>query len=233
MKYRVILKSPFPRKKITSYGLIVIAQDTERMIVVQRRHSVEFLLIVGGNYKSGLLPFLLSEITTAEMKMIQLLLDNRETYFKRVYKDLGLFSDNYTQAQTMWKINKDRIRALSSSINTSSNILSWSWPKGRNVPKESLYECAHREFYEEVDLVLPEAIHCSSGTLTTNYNTITGKIIESRYWIYVIDKEIPIKTPCNHPEVESRKWATLSECLELMGHSAIPRELVDYIKKIV
>lgn len=230
--YRIVLESPFSKKKIVSYGLIVIARTTGRMIAVQRRHSVEFLTIIAGSFRSGALPFLLSKITGKESQQLRTLLTVGKNYFQQLYRRLNLFPSDLSMeyAWTTWCNNRDRMVLYLDNL-IFTNELTWLWPKGR-VSNEFPFECALREFKEEVDVVLPLPLHKSDRWLTVTLNTIDHREIECRYWIYMIEDEMNLPVANNHPEVEDRCWMSLHECRERM-RVVIPSELETFVKKIM
>lgn len=229
IRYRVILDNPFAKRKIVSYGLIVVAKSTGRSIVVQRKHSVEFLAILGGCFRTGLLPFLMSEITKSEQWLLKLLLQLGEKYFRRLYHELNLFPAGYGYAWKAWNHNYKRIAHLLENLKQNKE-LTWTWPKGR-LSQETGYDCAHREFMEEVQVKLPPSIYRSKEPIILNLTTMCNREIESRYWLYVIDNEIELPIAVNHPEVEDRKWVSLDECRVMVG--VVPKELEDIIKKMI
>lgn len=231
--YRIVLESPFFKKKIVSYGLIVVARSTGRMVAVQRRHSVEFLTLIAGSFRQGFLPFLLSKVTMKERQQLSALATVGKSYFQQLYHRLNLFPSllSVEYAWTVWCDNRDRILFYLKHGTYINNELTWLWPKGR-VSNESLYDCALREFKEEVDITLPAPLYKSDRWLTVTLRTIDHRDVECRYWIYMIEDEIELPIANNHIEVEERRWMSLQECRDNM-RIAIPEELETFVKKIM
>jgi len=235
---RLILDTPFVTKSIISYGLIVYAKDTSRWVITQRKHSVEFLLIIRGLYRISHLPFLLSYITLPESLIIIKCLTLGPSIFKPIYlNDLSLSLSGLSYALLRMAESRSILLHLLSKINVTNNTLSWTWPKGRlsySPPnsfsdRETPFDCAKREFFEEVELSLPPPIFLSDSFFSEISKPITGKIIESRFWIYIIPNEIPISPPLSHPEVESRLWASTDTCLSLTNHSPLFKRVIDIV----
>lgn len=229
-KYRLILNSPFSSRSTISYGLIVYAKDTRRWAVIQRKHSVEFLLFIRGMYRLTYLPLLLAQITLKEAAIIRKCLETGPETFKSVFlKDLNLGERELPYALIRMAESRAITLRLLQRLDLSSNDLSWSWPKGRPffsespdlLERETPFSCAKREFMEEVEIDLPPPLFISDTYLSTYFHTLTGKNIEARYWIYVIPKEIPIPPPVDHPEVSNRLWASKETCATLIQKSAI------------
>lgn len=224
-KNRLILDTPFSTKSTISYGLIVYACDTKHWVLIQRKHSVEFLLIMRGLYRITYLPLLLSCITPHEASILyQCISSDKHTFADIFLDELDLNKKELTYAQTRFEETKTIISYLLSKLNLSYNKLKWTWPKGRLLisdQKETPFACAKREFTEEVEITLPLPLFVSDSFVTESIKTITGRSIESRYWIYIIPHEIPITTPNNHPEVSSRKWVSTDECKILIQHNKL------------
>ena len=234
-KYRLILDTPFSTRSTISYGLIVYAKDTSRWAIIQRKHSVEFLLFIRGLYRLTHLPLLLSCITDSEAQIIKTCLKGGPNIFKIVYlKDLELCSDGLEYAMIRMAESRNIVMNLLSKLDLSKNKLSWTWPKGRlhiASDKETPFNCAKREFTEEVEIELPPPLFISDTYIGENIRTITGRNIESRYWIYIIPNEISMTLPKSHPEVADRVWVDTETCRTMISNACIHRD--DLFKQIV
>ena len=224
---RIIVYTPFMNNKIISYGLIVYAEETNRCVILQRKHSIEFLLILSGNYRPSILILLLPSITFEEMNIIEKLLNNDKKYFEDIFiNTICLEQVDLDYAYLRFMDSKDIInKYIKDTINnkTYSN-LRWTWPKGRvNVDdKETYLQCAIREFKEEVEIDLPKAKYISPNYhVVESVRTMTGKIIETRCWLYVITHEIIFPPLTNHKEVNDRKWVPLDVAISLFNQPNI------------
>lgn len=220
---RVIVKTPFLCKKIISYGLIVYSIDTTKWVLIQRKHSAELILYVKGLYKISALPFLLSKITKKEKIIIQTLHSaTKSEYLKMASQlDIDLCRIDHDSAFYQMNATKEYANELFAVLYLDDNTLSWNWPKGRldqTIPKESPFECAVREFNEEVESILPEPISVSNHYVSEILKTANGVHLESRYWVYIIDKECLIQPPIDNPEVSNRCWLSTSECLKKLQY---------------
>ena len=227
---RLILDTPFSVKSTVSYGLIVYAQNTKRWVLIQRKHSAEFLLFIRGYYRISYLPLLLCNITQEECHIILQCLQKGPSFFIDLYKDvLGLDADGISYALIRMAESRDIIYDILSKLSFEDNTLSWTWPKGRiqfSDEKETSFECAKREFYEEVGIQLPPAVYISQEYITHTIKTLSGRIIESRYWIYIIPEEIPLSKPQCNPEVITREWVSISDTYSL---SCIDTQLIQNV----
>lgn len=237
-KRRLILDTPFSVRNIISYGLIVYAQDTRRWIIVQRKHSVEFLLFIRGMYRLTHLPLLLAHITPTESDIINECLKEGPQMFEDLYLNtLGLCQEGLEYALIRMAESRTVTLNLLKVLELSNNTLSWTWPKGRltynhndsNSERETPFDCAKREFLEEVEIDLPIPVSISNTYISEIVRTITGRNIESRYWIYIIPNEIALSSPVDHPEVASRLWTNTEECRKLVQHDDLFDRIVEAI----
>lgn len=232
---RVILEAPFNNKVITSYGLIVYAKDTQRFAIVQRKHSVEFLLFMRGFYRLSYLPMLLSCITENEASIIKECLSRDFLFFSKIYlEELNLNKDGLFYAYFRIKELESIIFNLLLKLDLSNNQLSWNWPKGRinsTNNKESCFDCAKREFIEETEINLPPPLYVSSNYINKITKTFTDRGIESRYWIYIIPNEIEMSQPKHNVEVSNRLWADVKTCKTLVNQNDILDEAIEIINK--
>lgn len=230
---RLVISTPFHSKSTISYGLIVFANDTKRWAVIQRKHSAEFLVFMRGLYRLTHLPLLLSCITTNESNLIRECLQIGPNRYRVLFlRELGLDGNELNYALVRFAESRAVTMSLLNHLDLSKNVLAWSWPKGRLLVgghRESPLECALREFKEEVEIDLPPPISISGTYIGETVNTITGRNIESRYWVYIIPNEIPIKPNTSHPEVSNRMWANSDHCRELICRDDLFKRAFDMV----
>ena len=235
-KHRLILDTPFSTRSTISYGLIVFAKDTRRWAIIQRKHSVEFLLFMRGIYRLTYLPILLSCVTTNEALLIEECLKGGPDIFKDVYLNkLGLSIDGLSYALIRMAESRCIVINMLTKLDLLNNDLSWTWPKGRlhiSSNRETPFDCAKREFVEEVEINLPPPLFISDTYVSENIRTITGRNIESRYWIYIIPEEIPMTPPESHPEVANRIWVDIETCRSKMGRDSLLNQVVSMVSFI-
>lgn len=244
-RHRLILDSPFTVKRTISYGLIVYSIKTNRSIMVCRKHSAELLLLIRGLYRSSHLPSLISCITTEETVIIEkCIVDGKfqqDIFIDIFLNQLSLDITELTYATSRFIEHFTLISSILVSLKESltQNNLKWTWPKGRitysldRKTKESPFICALREFKEETEAILPKALYISNNYIGENIYTITGKNIESRYWIYIIEDEMNIPPLLEHEEVSDRKWIDLELCRYYIENISLFEQIYYFIKSIV
>jgi 8-oxo-dGTP pyrophosphatase MutT (NUDIX family) len=240
---RLVLSTPFYVKSTVSYGLIVFAVKTQRWVLIQRKHSVEFLLVITGSYRISYLRLLLQAITSNELSIINQCINNDDDYFKNLYINiLQLNINGFDYALLRLNENRTILKKITSNITINIiNTLSWNWPKGRlsfKMPEflkdarsdmETHIECAKREFLEEVEIILPQPIYISDTYISSTIKTINFRNIESRFWIYIISEEIPITPPTNNIEVIARDWFDTAQSKILLNNDVFFNNILSHI----
>ena len=223
-KHRLIINTPFIERSIISYGLIVYAKQTKTWAIIQLKHSVEFLLYIRGSYKTSQLPLLLSKITPGEKDIVLNCLSDI-TYFKNIFLNVVKMSKNDWEYSSLRLTETSHIALqIIMACDVSNNELSWNWPKGRihiSSKRETPMACARREFNEEVEIILTKPLYISDKYISEILRTSSGRVIEARYWIYIIENEITMPAVYEHPEVASRRWVTTNECYSLINNKSL------------
>lgn len=232
---RVILSTPFTIRPIISYGLMVFAKDTKRWVIVRDKHSPEYILLMKGYYRRTFTKLLLSKLTSEESKKIIFYLTSTVDVFANVYlNELKLAKIGLLFAIVRMAESRNDILEMINDLDVSENTLPWTWPKGRiqsYYHKETNFECAMREFKEEVEIDLPPSILSSDNYIEESTSTLTGRKLESRLWIYVIPNELELSKPINHPEVCERIWVDTETCIKFIpkaiNHAVLLKKVVD------
>lgn len=228
---RLITSTNFDKSKIISHGLILYAKDTKECIIVQRLHSVEFLLIFTGQYRPSLIPLLIPNLTKEEILILKKII-NDNTLFKNVFLEMGYKKDlDYAYIRFIESINLIQECIDRYSYN---NKLKWTFPKGRlNIEDVDGFTCACREFVEEVEHELPKAIYISPHYFVVeNLKTLGCKNIESRCWLYVVEHKFDLLPIINHTEVNDRKWILLEKALHYINKDELLKPINDMIENL-
>ena len=232
MDKRSLLSVPFCSRTTRSYGLAVYALDTKKWLLVQRKHTVAFLTIVRGRYRVSNLKLLIPKLTEEECQKLY----DYINYGYNIFEDIEMSIHSITYAKK--RLDKDKhviIKILNN--NFCYGKLLWTFPKGKREYKifevgsfETSFDCALREFLEEVEIELPEPNKVSINNLYEKIKIDNGYTIEGYYWIYVIDNEISITKPSHHEEVADRKWFNLDEFDKIYHH--YDQKLISTMKNI-
>lgn len=206
MTRRIVLKTPFITIPVVSYGLIVTAEDTGRSLIVQRKHSADYINILLGLYRPSHLALMLSNITIDEAKMLLYVINNNKV--RELIDDILPDHTDIEYKLTRLREDADLIRKILAQHQPIRSAPEWTWPKGRiNYSKrEPGFDCAKREFTEEVGVELPEATRIIEQP-TQKFSSINGRRIETRLWRYYVQNEFKIGSNNDQAEVRGIKWA--------------------------
>ena len=232
-KRRLVLSTPFSFKNTISYGLVVFAKNTGRWIMVENKNTIDFLIFFEGSYRLTNLPLILSLITQDESDIIRQCLIGGPDKFASIYMELQLNPDGLPYALMRMMENYDTISSLLSNLELFKNKLKWTWPKGRisYSNRETPFECAKREFVEEVEIALPDPLFISDNYIHETIKTMMGRSIESRYWIYITENEVPIHRPELNLEVNDRKWVDIETCRNMMNSSSLFNQAIEIVSR--
>jgi len=217
---RLVTQTPFENTKIISYALCVLALNTRAVILVQRAHSVECLLVLMGHYRPSMVCLYMPNMTSDEHTLFYILAQQDKDFFTHVYVDVvGLDTRDMEYGYTRFCECKETIMTWLLNHNQSCE-LKWTWPKGRLSMEdaEDGFMCAKREFVEEVEVALPEAVYVSENyTVVETIKTLSCKCVETRCWLYVIQTQFELPPLKNNKEVNDRCWMALDDALQLLN----------------
>jgi predicted NUDIX family NTP pyrophosphohydrolase len=213
---RIVLD--YTKKIITSHGLIVYSMNTKKWLLVCRKHTSEFINLMRGCYRNSYIYLLLQKITEKEKKWLIKCCKNNIFYFSKIYiREVISNEKNIKSSYKRLQNNKDLILDFFENfVYQKQNFLLWYWPKGKIEKNENPFQCAVREFQEEVGVELPEPVYVYKEIIKENFYTIDGITIESRLWICFIEKEFEIPKFDFHIEISDRKWFSEEECFNIL-----------------
>lgn len=200
---RIVVGTTFPNVVvIRSYGLIVYNLKTKKYLMVRRKHTIDFLLLLQGRYRFSQLSLMLSKITLEEKNLLsEALLAND---FRALTLEVGFEITNQI------KTDKNDVLQILSRLKLN-NQLEWYWPKGRRNYDENAFACAMREFKEEVGIELTPALNKIENPIyQSESQTYNLDKIMNYFWLYVIEDEIALPKP-NSEEISMTGWFSIEE----------------------
>jgi 8-oxo-dGTP pyrophosphatase MutT (NUDIX family) len=165
-----------------------------------------------------------------ELILLKTLIVNNKKYFKKVFIDVGFEKKDYQYAYDRFL---NIIPIIQNYDIVNNNQLQWTWPKGRINVDETGYQCALREFEEEVEIVLPSALFISPDYYVVDVLKTVDKIIETRCWLYIIKEQIDLPPLFEHKEVNDRQWIPLQDALVVLKQETLLITLVEDINKLI
>lgn len=231
-KLRKIIWSPFVEHHLTSYGIVAYCVQTDRWLLVNRRYSPEYTILIRGSYRTIDLWRILEGISASEKKQILSIFEDKKEERDRFKKNYwstmnGATEEGFEYAWARISGNKNLIKNILET-NKCEETSEWLFPKGRLNQNEDYLSCAQREFFEEtgVDLKkLPSSIcnlYSTNVYLTDVFKGANNRVYETKYWIYIFEQEVNLSkknTKDLTSEIGNKMWVSFDECCALLKPS--------------
>lgn len=218
---RRIITSPFERYSILSYGIVLYCRNTKRYVMVRRKHSVEFVLLMKGRYEYSHLMVMMYGMTDEEIKIVErCIVDNEQGLFVEKMREVINGYKNYQYSLTKFNEARGLIAKIIRKMKEKEYIsptLQWGWPKGIPNNKEDGLDCAYREFEEEVGIKIPSNIVNIIELNPQQFPNFASKNIKVTCWLIIIDYEFNIEeASLDDEEISDRKWMSENEVIEAL-----------------
>lgn len=243
---RVIWNLSFD-KHLISYGIIAYCVTTHRWILVNRKYSPPFIMLMRGSYRAVDIPYIIQAISKQErdllfkdfidMKEGKIKEDIKENFY-RIYECIILESSS----DYAWKRFQTVLDLLYYSLEkiVSQMTVEWTFPKGRMKLNETQKDTAEREFSEETGIELgplleKQRVRCTGHIFNEIFREITnGRIYETKCWLYIFYDEVDIPNINDKligNEIGRACWVTFEEACDLLKPSK-KNLLLEAFKKI-
>ena len=197
-------------------------------MMVQRKDSLEFLLILKGAYETSHLFILLKGLTEKEIDIVERCVEDKNLFIETMRNTINGYR-NYSYSISKFNENKFLIKRIINKLRYEEYPhpqLLWEWPKGIANSREEKLTCAYREFKEEVGFDIPDDITNIIELSKCGYSVFSCKNINIIYWLILCESEIEVeKVKKNDEEVFNRGWKTEEEIKELL---AINRDIIPH-----
>ena len=205
MERRIPVITNYTNHTINSYGIILFAKKEKSWLIVQRKHSYQFILILKGVYRPTYIHIYCPKLHHREIKCIYKILQLGIPYLKKLYTKLQI-PNIYLQSAMLFFADYSDIflQVLPRCVGVE---LSWTFPKGRGEYYESNENTARREFSEETNLAIPDDMQY----LTRNYlqdqnDSLFNCSFVNNYKIACIPQETTLHLDANNLEVANCIW---------------------------
>jgi 8-oxo-dGTP pyrophosphatase MutT (NUDIX family) len=186
---RIIIKRTPLNKYVESYGMIIRCND--HYLLVQRKTSIEFYIIIRGMYRKSELSKYIKRISLVENNMLCRACDNQIDGFDVLCKSLGYDPGSNFPKNKFEENRKILSKLLRSEI--SMDTTEYFWPKGRNNRGEYPLDAAIRETYEETGLDLSN-MKISDTYIVDRYVGLNNIIYKNFLWYVNLDMYYPADT---------------------------------------
>lgn len=227
MDCRIPVTFDYNMYTVSSYGIILYASEERKWLVVQRKHSFEFLLLLQGVYRPTYLHLYCRGLHRDEIAMIYRILAEGDEYLRVVYRKLRLTLHNFRVGLYMFITYQELYRTILASCHGQE--LQWNFPRGHNEYCESGDTTARREFAEEVGCSIPSHAELVYDKFIEDRST---SLFDCRFYHYYKIYRIPhlfdLPPVGDHDnEVADRRWVNDDdlESYEVMRNPSLLTEL--------
>lgn len=215
---RRIVFSPFPRRRIVSFGTIVYCSESQRWLLVRTRRSYAFNVIMSGQFQKCDVPVIMSYLTQDELTILKQMSHGRTSW--RLH-NAGVHLDAEGRFAEQWDLIKPYLTRLTPT--DLATTTPWTFPKGRLEHHEVPYRCALREFEEESGL--PSTllgVPSFPDPIGESYVSFDHYIYETKCWVFCLPSTVAepaLSQPTNVNEIAERRWCTTDEARALLSPS--------------
>jgi 8-oxo-dGTP pyrophosphatase MutT (NUDIX family) len=184
----IIKRSPINRV-LNSHGCIVFygKGDDRRWLIVQRRISIEFALLVSGDYRKSDIPKYISGVTSDEKILLLKAVDDKMSFetlytyavypIKKVYDSKRRFSD-HKHVIRYFLIRQDIHKECE-----------FYWPKGKAEYCETSLQSAKRETMEETGVDITDGNIIFYYPIKDSFVGINNLIYNVNLWLVEFEKK--------------------------------------------
>lgn len=212
---RRIIQSPFPRRRVISYGVIVFCPTTQRWLLVRTGLSYAFNTVLTGMFQKADIPTILSLVTPDEFTTLKSLYQGTVP-FRSVYHGSYL-----RESEERWSIQRDLLRPYLQHPPAPTST-PWSFPKGRMEGVERPMEAALREYEEETGLSATDlGAPLDPEPVCESYISFDQSIYETKCWVFCLPPghPEPVLTLPENQEIVERRWVSTDEARLLLTAS--------------
>lgn len=220
LPFRHIVSTTNKVLPINSYGLIPYNIVQDKWLLVQRRYSPAFFIVLQGNYRDVDLNILLNELTNTELSAIKIMITNPKTIPGVLQRFLTNVTDKSIEYTTLRFASANFHKLITMVTGRSEG--EWLFPSGRpSAQDKSGYDTAIREFHEESGI---------DSRIFNIKNLLHDEIVEKietsiirnhrHYYPYVMYETITPKVLSldnDDIEITQARWVTETEAVTLLS----------------
>ena len=219
LELRRILSVSIYRDPVESYGILPVCVNTGTCMMIQRKHTLWFLLLLRGKVTVSCVPHLMKKITTQEFNLIESILGNQEKYInllQSIYKSPKYADQSWTTFNSYSPLLCKCVEKLRDYPRKEEPP--FLWPKGvKDSITESNIDSAARELKEESGVEnFPDDSQLVMSEITYT-NTGIDRDYSVTFWIMLVTDEIQLTKPhVSDEEVIDRRWVKFEEVPQLL-----------------
>ena len=215
-----------------------IFYDKIKILMVRRRHSLNYVQFIRGKYKLLNLQKLFSLMTKSENILLK---NNTFDYlWNELWRDTAKNKNykkefNYSKKKFYMLKEKNFFNFLDN--NNLSNYIEpeWEFPKGKKNNKETPLYCAMREFNEETNININNInIFKNINCIEEKYKGTNNKYYKHIYYMGIVKNDFPFNNIDHISEVGDIKWFNINDAInKIRKYNLIKIDLINYIYKFI
>lgn len=187
-----------------------------KFLLIQRKHSLSYIEFLRGKYDENDMNKVINMFELMGKKEVENIKNNEfECLWDNLWKDTAR-SKTFLKEMVLSKNKFNFLKKNNIFSTLKSKYLEpeWGFPKGRRSKYENNYECAHREFVEETNL-LNYMQFDRIGTMEETFSGTDNNLYKHIYYIAGSDED-ELTNNFDNYEVGNIGWFTIDQVLNLL-----------------
>lgn len=201
---------------INYYNKINFHRKDIKFLLIQRKHSLSYIEFLRGKYNESDINKIKNVFELMSMKEVEDIKNkNFEYLWDNLWKDTAK-SKSFLKEMTISqnKFNNLKKKNIITNLESKYSDTEWGFPKGRRSKFENNFECAHREFIEETNLLN----YTQFNRINTMKEIFTGtdNILYKHIYYIAGSDENELSINFDNYEVSNIGWFTIDQVLNLL-----------------
>lgn len=211
----------FNYQNLSNIDKIKFYKDKIKFLLVQRKHSLNYINFMRGKYDINDLTRLSEIFSYMSKEEINNIYNNNFEYlWTELWEHTArkkIYLKEYNNSMIKFnKIKNDGHLEILYNKSSEYNSAEWEFPKGRKNINESNFECALREFNEETGINKDDIVFLNcSDSIHDNFIGTNNLSYKHIFYIGMTKQNSEYEEIKSKNEIKQIKWCTWDECLKL------------------
>lgn len=222
------------KQPVQSYGLIILNQAKDRVLLVQRRDSFGYISLINSeNVPSNSISRISKTITQTEQQ--KLLCFDFDSLWKDVINDQRLQKNSRIIDLNRRRFQENQVKNIVGQISPDAlrTDTEWGFPKGRIKKREKWNECARREASEETGIPENNLEIISDMPFMENIKGFDGRMYINIYYVGQIVNDFPSNSLSPQVnEIKKVDWIDMNNIEQFLSVSSseTKKKLIHQVK---
>ena len=228
----------FCSEPVTSHGIILLRQNLQEVLLVQRKVSIGFFSFMRGKYSDdNLMKEYISEMTPFERNLL------KSKTFDEIWDFLWESPHNNAAKEPVWLKNYINAKRKFLQVNVQQLLLDipglfddteYVFPKGkRNDQNETSLKCALREFTEETGIQNKNVCVLRVKPIVEVYLASNNIRYRSIYYIAILDAFTEVNMNFSSGEIKKICWFTFQMAFQTFRENVGQIAKKNSLKKLI